>query len=1034
MTGPAMGTVSTTDLRGPATDFPRDALLHELFIDCAGRNPNAPAVRHRGRELSYAEVDRRSRELAVRLLTAGVRRGDAVGVCGSRSAEAVIAFLGVLRAGCAYVPMDDDLPPARINAMAEDAGVRVAVVLPGSVCRVRRLAARIDLGTAGPPSPQQLPAADTTADECAYVMFTSGSTGRPKPVAVPHRGVVRLAASDPRLPRPGVGDRVLHGYSPSSDASTIEIWSALVGGACLVVVDREELLSPEALHRRLREEDVDIAYLTTSVFHHVARTVPEAFAVLDFVSAGGEAMDPGLARAVLRTCPNTEVVNFYGPTENTVVSTFHPVSGLDDEARSVPIGTPLANSSCRVLRSDGTIAEIGEEGELLVGGDGLALGYLGDARLTDERFVELPDGERFYRTGDRALLDREGRLEYRGRMDRQVKIRGHRIEPDEVEARLRAHPDVADAVVQVRSAHLEAHIVPADPGRGIETAGLRGFCASWLPAAAVPRAFHTWESFPVSVAGKVDRARLAAEAAVEVEPVPPGPEGGVNSVRDGVVSAWRATVGVTPEPGDDFFLIGGDSLLAAEAVNRTRAALGVGAEHGSALIRALIERPELEEFTRSVGRLLSGSVDVAPETSTDFEVEARLGLDLPPQRGPAPDPGDPAEVLLTGATGFVGAYLLDRLLSRTGARVHCPVRARDAQHAHRRVLANLARYGLSAPGDQDRLVCFPADLGAERLGLDESHAAHLADRLDLILHSGARVNFVYPYSALRATNVEATRELVRLSAPRRVPVHFLSTIAVLAGFGSAGVGHVAEDTPLAYADRLTMGYAESKWVAERMLGEAGRSGLPVTVYRPYEITGDRESGICNTETAICSMFKMIAETGVAPDMDLPMDFVPVDHLVDTILHVATGSSPPRPVYHLTNPRPARLSDVVRRMRAAGCRIRTLSYQDWVTELVRHVAEDPTSPTAPFVSLCVDRGRGTDLSVKELYLEEVFPGLGRANAEAAVAEAGLTCPPVDDALIDRYLDFMFGCGFIRRPSRVEPVAVAHAGTALSRGRG
>ncbi|MEE2047938.1 AMP-binding protein, partial [Nocardiopsis tropica] len=301
---------------------------------------------------------------------------------------------------------------------------------------MRRLAARVGIeADAGPAAAGPLPPTGAAAGDCAYVMFTSGSTGRPKPVAVPHRGVVRLAVSDPRLPRPGPGDRVLHGYGLSSDASTIEIWSALTGGACLVIADREELVSPEALHRRLREDAVDIAYLTTSVFHHVARTDPGAFRGLDFVSAGGEAMDPDLARAVLRACPDTEVVNFYGPTENTVVSTFHKVRGLADGARSVPIGRPIANSTCRVVRADGTTAPVGEEGELLVGGAGLALGYLGDADLTAERFVAAPDGsgERLYRTGDRVLLGADGALEYRGRIDRQLKIRGQRIEPDEVE-------------------------------------------------------------------------------------------------------------------------------------------------------------------------------------------------------------------------------------------------------------------------------------------------------------------------------------------------------------------------------------------------------------------------------------------------------------------------------------------------------------------------------------------------------------------------------------------------------------------------
>jgi thioester reductase-like protein len=438
----------------------------------------------------------------------------------------------------------------------------------------------------------------------------------------------------------------------------------------------------------------------------------------------------------------------------------------------------------------------------------------------------------------------------------------------------------------------------------------------------------------------------------------------------------------------------------------------------------------VEEFTAAVRRARADAPAARePEEATDFGAEGRLGFALPARRGPVPDPRDPADLLVTGATGFVGAYLVDRFLSRTGARVHCPVRARDPRHARRRVLANLARYGLPARDHEERLVCFPAELEADRLGLAPDHAADLADRLDLIVHSGAQVNFIYPYSALRSANVEGTRRIVRLAAPRRVPVHFLSTIAVLAGFGSAGVGLVGEETPLAHAERLTLGYAESKWVAEQVLRDAAGAGLPVTVYRPYEITGDRRGGICNTETAICSMFKMIAETGTAPDIDLPMDFVPVDHLADTIAHVATGPSPARGTYHLTNPAPGRLADVVRRMRAAGCEITTLSYAEWVAELVRHVAEDPTSPTAPFVSLCVDRGRGTDLSVKELYLEGVFPRLDRTNAEAATAEAGLACPPVDDALIDHYLDHLFGCGFMRRP---RPTAAAGADRGLAEG--
>ncbi|MFD7662758.1 thioester reductase domain-containing protein, partial [Streptomyces sp. NPDC059788] len=403
-----------------------------------------------------------------------------------------------------------------------------------------------------------------------------------------------------------------------------------------------------------------------------------------------------------------------------------------------------------------------------------------------------------------------------------------------------------------------------------------------------------------------------------------------------------------------------------------------------------------------------------PATEADFLREARLGLRLPAARGPAPDWRDPARVLVTGATGFVGAFLLDRLARVTRAELLCPVRARDAAHARRRVCSNAARYGLDAAPYEHRLTCFPADLTAPRLGLSEERFGQLGEAAELILHAGAHVNFLYPYAALRPANVHGTRELVRLAAARRTPLHFLSTIAVLAGFGTAGVRQVAEDTPLAHADHLTMGYAESKWVAERMLTEAAEAGLPVAVHRPYEVTGEEHTGICNTETAISSLFRVIAETGVAPDVPLPLDFVPVDHLAAAVVHLATHEPADGRTYHLTNPRPARLADMLARMRAAGYGIRELPYDAWVTELVRHVARHPGSPTTPFVSLCVDRSNKSDISVKEMYLDDVFPRLGRANTDRGLAGSGLRCPPTDAALLDRYLAFFRSSGFLPPP--------------------
>jgi amino acid adenylation domain-containing protein/thioester reductase-like protein len=1025
--GPARGEGAPSDTAAPAgaPGYPRDGCLQELFDAQAELRPRATAAIHHGHEISYGELSTRSDALAVRLRSFGVRPGDMVGVCGSRSLDALVAFLGVLKTGAAYVPIDESSPPGRMQAMAEDAGVHIVVTLPGSVCRIRRVRTRVDLRGLAATAPVVVPRAGVQATDCAYVMFTSGSTGRPKPVAIPHRGVVRLAASDLVWQRPRPGERVLHAYGLSSDASTIEIWSALLAGACLVIADQEELLSPAELEARLLSDRVNIAYLTTGVFHHVARTRPTALRSLRFVSAGGEAMDPELAAAVLAACPDTTVVNFYGPTENSVVSTAHLVRDLPGETTEVPIGRSLEDSCCHVVRADGTLADVDEVGELLVGGDGLALGYLGDPELTAERFVEsrFVPGTRLYRTGDRACRRADGTLEYRGRVDRQIKVRGHRVELDEIEARLRADDAVGEAVVELEGDTLVGYVTPARPGAPLPLDRVRGGLTAWLPAAAVPARLVELARFPVTPAGKVDRLRLAAESAAsasvpaQAEPDGAGPRDAVTPV-EAVARVWRVVLGVRPAPDDGFFDLGGDSLLAAEAVTRTLTAFDLDVRHGRALIHSLLRSPSLADFSAAVAALVavrgqSGEASADTEV-VDFRSEARLGFTLPPRRGPEPAWSRPREVLVTGASGFVGAFLVDQLLHRTDARVLCPVRARHAAHAAQRVMRNLARFGLATSGATDRLVCFPADLAAPELGMEPGLAGKIAEIVDLVIHSAAQVNFLYPYEALRQANVEGTRQVVRLAAERGVPVHFLSTVAVLAGFGTAGVRQVDEDLPLDHADRLTMGYAESKWVAEEVLRDAAGQGLPVAVHRPYEITGDRRTGACNTDTAICSLFRTIAETGLAPDIPLPLDFVPVDFLTEAIAHIATTRPATGLTYHLTNPNPASLADMLERMEKAGHRIERLPYDAWVGELVRHVAQHPTSVTAPFVSLCVDRCRQSDMSVKEMYFEGTFPVLGRANVERDLATSGLTCPPVDAELLDRYLEYFYATGYLERP--------------------
>ncbi|MBO1420074.1 thioester reductase domain-containing protein, partial [Streptomyces sp. FH025] len=377
---------------------------------------------------------------------------------------------------------------------------------------------------------------------------------------------------------------------------------------------------------------------------------------------------------------------------------------------------------------------------------------------------------------------------------------------------------------------------------------------------------------------------------------------------------------------------------------------------------------------------------------------------------------EPAEILLTGATGFCGSHLLHTLLTTTRARIHCLVRARDEEGALERLRASQQRYLLRDLADP-RVVPLVGDLALPRLGLADHRFTWLAEHLDAVYHLGGRVNFLYPYHQLRAANVGGTREIVRLAGHTRgVPVHYLSTLAVLAGFGAAGVREVTERTPLAYPDRLGVGYVESKWVAEQLLHNAAAAGLPVTVLRTNDVTGGLETGVMNTGTELCALIRYFADSGTFPAVQLPLDFVPADRLARAMAYIAAHAPADGEVYHLTSPEPADLADLADRLRARGHRIDQLPYSEWVQRLVRFAAGHPTHPVTPFVPLFVDRAPGSELSISELYFRPTFPRFDRAKAEAALEGSGIELPAVDAGLLDHYLGRLEADGFLGAAGR------------------
>lgn len=1036
-------------------EYPRDATLSGRFAEQAARSPQARAVEWDGGRWTYKELWRRVRRTAAVLRERGVGDGDTVGVLLPRSAEWVVATLGVLTAGAVYLPLDPTHPESRLRGILDAANVQHLVTGPDGPPRAvedRTCLTVDDLAVPAPtdraekephasdggPAQAATASADEPrqgADDPAYVIFTSGSSGTPKGVVCAHRGPLRLALGTGDL-RLKPEDRLLATTNPTFDVSCYELFAPLLNGACLVLPDPRTLLSTDALAALLRRERITVMWLSAGLFHQHAQAQPGMFARLRCLVAGGDVLSPAAVRAVLSHDRPGIFLNGYGPTENSVLSTVHRVESLPPQADSVPIGRPVTASTAYVVRPDGSLAEIDEQGELWVGGDGVAIGYLNDEDKSAEKFVPNPFGTgpeagsgRLYRTGDIASWREDGVLEFHGRQDRQVKVRGYRVELDEIESAMKAHPDVIDVAVDVVGEHAgqrlgAAVIISADAEPDGLVRRLREHARDRLPAHMVPARVVVVDELPLTDSGKSDRARLMD--LVEQRRTGSGGESRAarGKAEKKVEEVWRDTLDVDRiDRDDDFFTIGGTSLRATQVAGATRRELDISPAHGADLVGSLLSNPTLRDFSQHVDRLSRtsepGSEDGAPPTDrearapVDFAAETAWPEGLRFDAPAAGDPRRPRTALLTGATGFLGVHLIARLLDYGAQRILCLVRkARTPEEALDRITARMRRYGLDPTRYEERLTALPGDLAAPHLGLDDADWQRLARECDTIVHAGSHVNFAYPYAALAPQNVGGTRTVLQLAAAERTkPVHYISSIAVIAGFGTAGVRHVQEDTPLEYAERISLGYPETKWVAERLMRQAAERGLPVSVHRPYEITGTTDRGVWNTDTMMCALFRTIAETGTAPRMALPLDFVPVDHTAAAITHIITHEKPDGRVYHITNPRPALLDLAVRRLRAMGYPVRDLPYDEWVTSIDRLAAGNPEHPMAPYLPMFMEPAQDWGASVKQMYCEDTFPAFDRTNVERALAGSGLRCPPVDEDLLDLNLRYLRESGFL-----------------------
>ncbi|HEX3586840.1 MAG TPA: amino acid adenylation domain-containing protein, partial [Candidatus Angelobacter sp.] len=563
-----------TDWSGTAATIPQEP-VQKLFEQQAKSSPDAVALLFQGQSLTYRQLNRRANQLARTLLEAGAGREARVGVCAERGPELVIGLLAILKAGAAYLPLDPGYPAGALSSMLQDA--RAELVLSqmkfldvlsfhqGSVIPLEH--AWDDENSELDKNPPVL----SHIQNLAYVMFTSGSTGKPKGAMITHEAIVRLVINTDYVQvRPS--DRMAHISTPTFDAATFEIWGALLNGATLLAIPKEIAIHPQLLARELEEKNASTMFLTTALFNHIAREAPRAFHGLRAVLFGGELADPQWPRQVLQAAPPASLLNVYGPTETTTFATWFEIKKVETD--SLPIGQPIKNTKAFVLDESYGLVPVGMAGELYLGGPGLARGYANQPELTAERFIPDPycddPGERLYRTGDLVKRREDGAIEFVGRRDHQIKLRGFRVELGEIEAALNRHEAVAESCVLLwgetsEEKRLAAYVVVKEETGERQ---LRDYLQQHIASYSVPASFTFLQELPLTANGKVNRRVLPAphsgrESSSVVLPRTP--------VEEKLAQVWSDVLKLDQVSVEDsFFDLGGHSLLATQLMSRIR--------------------------------------------------------------------------------------------------------------------------------------------------------------------------------------------------------------------------------------------------------------------------------------------------------------------------------------------------------------------------------------------------------------------------------------------------------------------------------
>lgn len=994
-------------------DYHHEETLESLFRRQAILHPDKTAAVYQDQNITYGELDQRSNQVANLLQSHGIKEGKYVPIWLDRSLEWIIAVLGVIKTGAAYVPIDPAYPVRRVEYILSDTSADLIItnqILEGLLSetgstKIFDLSNRENLNHL----PSEYPGITIHQKALAYTIYTSGSTGKPKGVMVSHQAIQHLVTWHNHHFHVDHFSKLTLVAGLAFDISVWETWSALTSGATVFIADNEDRTNAHALVDYYRKNHITHGFVPTVLAPSVVDITRNYNDLkLKYLFTAGEKLKP-----VLTSELSYELVDYYGPTECTVYATFKKVKDADGKYVS-SIGRPIANAKAYILGENKELLPVGAVGELCIGGNLLAEGYLNNEELTRSQFISNPfrETEKLYRTGDLARWKPDGEIEFLGRIDNQVKIRGFRVELGEIERSLIRQENIKEAVVlgketEGSTKYLIAFVV-LNPGVVTDISSIRNELKEELPGYMIPAQIIFIDTIPLTANGKTDTTALKVLADKDAKEVisfePP-----TNETERIIVDVWssaleRPVINIT----DNFFDIGGNSLLVAVVAVALERKLDV-----KVYLRDIYQYPVLQQLSEILIERARESRDAIPAEDVEPYVELQQDVYLAPGTvfagGFTPQQVEnPAAIFLTGATGFVGIHLLQELLDTTNADIYCLVRAQDEFYAMEKIDRCFKQYHIPQNPDQkSRIIPVIGDLTLPSLGLSQETFTKLARQTDLIYHSGSSVNFIEPYSYMKAPNVEGLREVIKLAGAEKTKcLALLSTISVYSwGHVFTGKKVVLESDDIEQnlmSVSKDIGYVRSKWVMEAIADLAAKEGLPLITYRLGYAMCHSETGASASYQWWSGLVKNCIEFKSYPALtELREGLITVDYMTKAMAHITKNKEAigkkfnliARPETDLT------LEEFFELLKKYyPFTLENLPYKEWRKQW----EDDSKNRLYPLTSLFRDNIH-EGLSTVELYQNTYIWDC--SNVIQYLEGSGIQEPVFDKKMLDSYLQYL-----------------------------